>query len=91
MAYHSKRSKVYHSLHKCPIGKSIRKKNRIIGTGGKKMCNFCKTAGVVFKAGGVVFVNEARKKGLPLDRKSLKRNRSKIVSKQSKKTKWRNK
>ncbi len=47
MAYHSKRSKVYHTLNNCPVGKAIKKKNRLMGTGGKKMCNFCKTAGKV--------------------------------------------
>jgi len=45
LAYHSKRSKVYHTQSGCPVGKAIKKKNKIAGTGGKKMCNFCKVTG----------------------------------------------
>ncbi len=45
MAFYSKRSKIYHTNTKCPVGKAVKKRNRILGTGGRKMCNFCKTAG----------------------------------------------
>ena len=45
MAFYSKRSKVYHTDPRCPVGKAVKKKNRIPGKGGRKMCNFCKTAG----------------------------------------------
>jgi len=45
LAYHSKRSKVYHTQNNCPVGKAVKKRNRLPGTGGKKMCNFCKMAG----------------------------------------------
>jgi hypothetical protein len=27
------------------VGKAVKKKNRIQGKGGRKLCNFCKTAG----------------------------------------------
>ena len=45
MAFYSKRSKVYHTDARCPVGKAVKKKNRIPGKGGRKMCNFCKTMG----------------------------------------------
>lgn len=45
MAFYSKRSKVYHVNPRCPVGKAVKKKNRIQGKGGRKMCNFCKTMG----------------------------------------------
>lgn len=45
MAFYSKRSKVYHINPRCPVAKAIKKKNRIQGKGGRKLCNFCKTMG----------------------------------------------
>lgn len=45
MAFYSKRSKVYHTKPNCPVGKAVKKKNRIQGKGGRKLCNFCKTVG----------------------------------------------
>ena len=45
MAFYSKRSKVYHTDARCPVAKAVKKKNRIPGKGGRKMCNFCKTMG----------------------------------------------
>ncbi|MGB2698089.1 MAG: hypothetical protein WBD28_09580 [Candidatus Zixiibacteriota bacterium] len=45
MAFYSKRSKVYHTKPNCPVGKAVKKNNRIQGKGGRKLCNFCKTTG----------------------------------------------
>lgn len=45
MAFYSKRSKVYHTKPTCPVAKAVKKKNRIQGKGGRKLCNFCKTMG----------------------------------------------
>lgn len=62
MAYHSKRSKVYHTLPSCPVGKAVGKKNRIAGSGGKKMCNFCKTAGKPKKGKKAKKVKKAKRR-----------------------------
>ncbi len=64
MAFYSKRSKVYHTNPKCPVGKAVKTKNRIQGTGGRKMCNFCKTLGkgkMVKKAKPKRVVKKARR------------------------------
>lgn len=58
MAFYSKRSKVYHTKPTCPVAKAVKKKNRIQGTGGRKLCNFCKTMG---KGKKVKTVKKARK------------------------------
>jgi len=56
LAFYSKRSKVYHTKPNCPVAKAVKKKNRIQGTGGRKLCNFCKTLGK-----GKKVVKKARK------------------------------
>jgi hypothetical protein len=45
LAFYSKRSKVYHTKPTCPVAKAVKKPNRVKGTGGRKLCNFCKTTG----------------------------------------------
>jgi len=61
LAYHSKRSKVYHTQSGCPVGKGLKKKNRCAGTGGKKMCNFCKTSGKGIRRKGFRRIRNAKK------------------------------
>lgn len=43
MAYHSKKSSVYHLYKTCHVGNNIEKENFVSGTGGKTLCNVCKT------------------------------------------------
>lgn len=42
MAYHSKKSGVYHDDPNCTLGNKIEKKNRRNGTGGNRRCKRCK-------------------------------------------------
>ena len=42
-AYHSVRSPIHHIYDDCFVGNNIEAENRRLGTGGKRICNFCKS------------------------------------------------
>lgn len=39
--WHSKKTYVYHNNTKCTLGNNIERKNILLGTGGKIICNLC--------------------------------------------------
>jgi hypothetical protein len=40
-AFHAKDSKVHHNNTSCTEGNNIESRNRIAGTGGKRLCSHC--------------------------------------------------